>query len=71
MCQSVERAFLADRTANAKVPRHFMPGCTGTKMMPRELVRVCVVVIAVIMKFPTRALLQTVNAGLLSGQRRR
>lgn len=43
-----------------------MPGCVGTKTMPRELVWVCMVLIAEMLDFPSRDVLQAINAGLVS-----
>ena len=42
-----------------------MPGCVGTKVMLRELAWVYMVVIVILLEFPSRDVLQVVNTGLV------
>lgn len=55
----MERASLAEKSS-AKALGHFMPGHVGTKMMPRKLAWVCMVVSAVALRLPSRDALQAV-----------
>ena len=41
-----------------------MPGCMGTKMVPREAAWFCRVVIAIMLEFPSTDVLQAVDTGI-------
>ena len=50
--------------ASLRALRYGMPGCMGTKMVLREAAWFCRVVIAIMLEFPSRDVLQAVDTGM-------